>query len=115
MASQLAANGYKIAKSWQYQDNLPEPGQNDHQPLNNNTLRPILMANYPPINQMNSAQNNNNNNQIQNQVHRNRSAFAGLKRNRERRQHSPSAAGLVTEHQKLILPKSPMSGQTPDW
>ena len=62
-------------------------------------LRPILMANHPPI-QVNQT--------------RNRSAFAGLKRSRDRRQHSPSASGLV-EHQKLILPKSPMSGQTPDW
>ena len=78
MASNLAANGYKIAKSWQYQDNLPEPGQNCHEgqnrPLNNNTLRPILMANTPPI-QVSSSSN-------QVTPNRNRSAFAGLKRNR---------------------------------
>ena len=77
MASNLAANGYKIAKSWQYQDNLPELGQNYHEgqnrPLNNNTLRPILMANTPPIQMSSSNQTTPN---------RNRSAFAGLKRNR---------------------------------
>ena len=45
--SQLAANGYRIAKSWQYQDaNLPNQNQRENRPLNNNTLRPILMANY---------------------------------------------------------------------
>ena len=51
--AQLANNGYRIAKSWQYQDsnNLPEASNanNSDTPLNNNTLRPILMANYPPI------------------------------------------------------------------
>ncbi len=26
MASQLATQGYRIAKSWQYQENLPDPG-----------------------------------------------------------------------------------------
>ena len=48
--AQLANNGYRIAKSWQYQDsNLPEVNDSSDTPLNNNTLRPILMANYPPI------------------------------------------------------------------
>ena len=48
--AELASNGYRIAKSWQYQDNnLPEMNSgNSDRPLNNNTLRPILMANYPP-------------------------------------------------------------------
>ena len=51
--AQLANNGYRIAKSWQYQDSNPLPDVNNssdnNTPLNNNTLRPILMANYPPI------------------------------------------------------------------
>ena len=50
--AQLANNGYRIAKSWQYQDSNPLPDVNNQTsdtPLNNNTLRPILMANYPPI------------------------------------------------------------------
>ena len=50
--AELASNGYRIAKSWQYQDNnMPDAvnSNNSDTPLNNNTLRPILMANYPPI------------------------------------------------------------------
>lgn len=104
-AAQLASNGYRIAKSWQYQDNLPNNhGENsalNNEPLNNNTLRPILMANHPPINQ----------------PYRNRSAFAGLKRDRERirRKNSQTVASEVSAKQPLMLPKSPMAGQTPDW
>ena len=70
------------------------------------------MANHPPI-QMNPNSPHHHQNYHPN---RNRSAFAGLKRNHERRQRSPHAVGVVNnEEQKLILPKSPMSGQTPDW
>ena len=46
--AELASNGYRIAKSWQYQDsNMPDAinSNNSDTPLNNNTLRPILMAN----------------------------------------------------------------------
>ena len=94
-ASQLASNGYRIAKSWQYQENLPAQVEEDQGPLNNNTLRPILMANYPPV-----------------QPQRNRSAFAGLKRERIK---TYSNAAASSEAQKQLLPKSPMSGQTPNW
>ena len=110
--AQLATNGYRIAKSWQYQDQNMSNNDNTNSgaPLNNNTLRPILMANYPPI-----------------QSQRNRSAFAGLKRDRERgrRKHSTgngnsagnSAVTPNSENQKqpLILPNNPVAGQTPEW
>ena len=88
--SQLAANGYRIAKSWQYQDaNLPNQNQRENRPLNNNTLRPILMANYPPI------------------ASPNRSAFAGLKRDRQRVRRKDSSIDrspkLETQKQPLLL------------
>lgn len=89
--SQLAANGYRIAKSWQYQDNLPNQNQNqlENRPLNNNTLRPILMANYPPI------------------ASPNRSAFAGLKRDRQRVRRKDSSLDRSpkseTQKQPLLL------------
>ncbi len=102
--AQLATNGYRIAKSWQYEDNNSHrdaaSDNQSNEPLNNNTLRPILMANYPPV-----------------QHYRNRSAFAGLKRDRERVRRKNSALVNPVESQKqpLVLPKSPMAGQTPDW
>ena len=98
--TQLASNGYRIAKSWQYQENLPQEqtGQSPDRPLNNNTLRPILMANYPPIQSPN------------------RSAFAGLKRDRQRIRRKDSGSGSHSnenpQKQPLLLP---LTGQTPTW
>ena len=99
--TQLAANGYRIAKSWQYQDTLPQNQNSDQspdRPLNNNTLRPILMANHPPIQSPN------------------RSAFAGLKRDRQRIRRKDSGSGSHSnenpQKQPLLLP---LTGQTPTW
>ena len=90
--AQLATNGYRIAKSWQYEDSHPDSNSD-----NNNTLRPILMANHPPVHS-----------------YRNRSAFAGLKRDRDRIRRKSDVTNPA-QKEPLILPKSPMSGQTPDW
>ena len=52
MASQLATQGYRIAKSWQYQENLPDPtvaAQDNQTPCgeNNNTFFVSSSLNHP--------------------------------------------------------------------
>jgi len=51
MASQLATQGYRIAKSWQYQENLPEPASAGVSAVENNnslfvssSLNPVRAA-----------------------------------------------------------------------
>ena len=95
--SQLASNGYRIAKSWQYQDNLPTQNQSENWPLNNNTLRPILMANYPPVQSPN------------------RSAFAGLKRDRQRVRRKDSSIDRSTVPKTETTQKQPLLLNSNTW